>query len=399
MPPRHAPDALTTLADMTAVLGRGEPAAFPSAWLRRACAAEFARLTIEDAYADPSSEPYERAHEALNALPQSEDWLPPQLSHFLTAVHALGVAPSPMREEVETALTVDGRRLCLLEWRPQTEVPMTVSNAYALAVKVIERSLAEPKYCQNLISAFSRGIDKVRKATGATGLLFIEKEAGPLGAVTMLSSLVQETGMPATVYRESRWAGPLAGRTPDRGDRLIVVYDLIVTGAGILRAAEAVENAVGASCVGAVVLSGHGPQRNSITTATGQVISIEALGWDTRTVSPDAPAFDDANEPADQFRGSSASLKETEMKTERAGAIGPGSYTRDTLPEISEGAKRILARLKARPRAAEQESSAEVVRRRQPDVIIGVRPAERLAPSARDAVAEHLGPGTTFRKS
>lgn len=76
------------------------------------------------------------------------------------------------------------------------------------------------------------------------------------------------------------------------------------------------------------------------------------------------------------------------MSDEQSKGIPPGSYTRDTLPEISEGAKKILARLKSRPRApeAERESGAFLVQKRpQPrEQVVGLRPTEKLVPSLRD---------------
>lgn len=208
---------------------------------------------------------------------------------------------------------------------------------------------------------------------------------GPVGAISMLSSLVAETGLPACIYRETRWAKGVAitADKPLSGDRILMVYDLIVTGAGIGAAADIVHEISGATTHAAVVLCGYGPHRESIRTDRGQDIRVEALTWETDVrgpilegLSPDQHGAEtDGSQPCEE-------TGENHMKKKHAG-IPPGDYNRQNLPPISEAANEIVTAIRSASQQAEKPEDARsgfgrfLKIKRDPKTVLGIRRPSR----------------------
>lgn len=116
-----------------------------------------------------------------------------------------------------------------------------------------------------------------------TCLCFIEKSAGPVGTLAMLSDLVSKTGLPACIYREDYWSkrAKLSGYQPIPGkDKIAIVYDLIVTGHGVQQAANDIETKFGAKVAATVVLLSYDKEkRSTLEIGNGRAIRAESIGW------------------------------------------------------------------------------------------------------------------------
>lgn len=352
---------IKALVDGGRALREARPKDFPRQWLLWALQAEIHRYSMEDDYVDSSAGVCEGAEAAFETLERSTDWVHPKLQAALEACRALGTAAELPHAQEERLLEDGAERFPITMSRADGQVGISVSSMRARYVPIFEANLGDPHYCSGLISAFRRRLTDMQRTLGVNHLLFIEKEVGPVGAISMMSSLVEATGLPASIYRETHWAkrAAIAGREPAKGDRVAILYDLIVTGAGICNAADAVMSLRGAITVGSIVLCGYGGRRTSLTTDSGQNFPIEALTW-----IDDATAVDDlgSGDP-DEVRSESVphhgTREEEQMAEDRPGGdvFPPGSYTRESLPPLSEGALRLLEEIKAGARTRAQEAS------------------------------------------
>jgi orotate phosphoribosyltransferase len=132
-----------------------------------------------------------------------------------------------------------------------------------------------------VVDAFARCLVRLCDKEHISCLGFIEKIAGPVGALSMIPELVRELKLPACIYRADHWPtrATLAGYQLRPTDRIALVYDLIVTGDGIRQAAEDLKAKFGATVVAAVVLFGYGEKRDKLDNVNGQTIPLEAIGW------------------------------------------------------------------------------------------------------------------------
>jgi hypothetical protein len=217
-------------------------------------------------------------------------------------------------------------------------------------MQVLEDTASSPQECRALLAAFCKEILDLKAMLGVTRLCFIQKEMGPVGAVSLLSSLVVGTDLPAFIYREDHWASErsLTGDIPQSGDRVAIVYDLVVTGAGILGAADLIGRQTGATVVGAVVQCGYGPKKQEIVNEVGRSIALRALDWhedihgpvfEYEAIRGKHGASADQAEPREQPGKASVMGNNEDMLGK---SIPAGDYDRQTLPPISKGAQQLL---------------------------------------------------------
>ena len=162
-----------------------------------------------------------------------------------------------------------------------------VSSEFYDFVAVLDDNLADPLYAQNMVHQFVARLKKLRADQGIKSICFIEKDAGPVGALTMLAQLVAGTGMPATIYRESKWSktANFAGRRPLPKERVAFVYDLVVTGGGIRHAAKVLQTETQAVPCAALVLFSYGQPMTPLVERGLEPIHVESLGWYQQEVS------------------------------------------------------------------------------------------------------------------
>lgn len=76
-------------------------------------------------------------------------------------------------------------------------------------------------------------------------LAFIEKDSGPVGALTLKDLLIVQTGIPALIVRVQRriWSAAIKGYPPlQRGEKVLIISDIATSGAAIRKAAQIIWN-------------------------------------------------------------------------------------------------------------------------------------------------------------
>lgn len=360
-------DPIGKFVEATRQLNEVRDEEFGRQWLLRALYAEITRYSMEDDYIDTESAAFQTVTRAFTDLIVGDDWMHPKVERLLVACRAVAGMPELERDLVERHVRQNGSSFDLLECVARSTPPIRVSNREARVVPIIEDNLGSPKHCSGVVDAFAARVAKLVREAGVTHLAFIEKEFGPVGAISMMSSIVALTGLPACIYRETHWAqrAALAASRPGARDRIAILYDLIVTGAGIRHAADAIRELTGAVTVGAVLLCGYGERRSTVKSEAGQEIAIEALTWNDS--APVATPSRRASEARNGSEPRTAQREELSMKAPKddrpSVRIPPGFYTPETLPPLSSGAKRILERVRLRADRAKgqktQQTSAD----------------------------------------
>lgn len=144
----------------------------------------------------------------------------------------------------------------------ESEIPVSTSS-FPL-VPIIEQTIAEPNLCIGLSDAYASLIGEFVQENSVDKLCFVEKSVGPIGALGLMSTLVEKTGIPACVYRERYFAdrGKISGSDIIPNSRLLLIYDLIVSGQGLRGVARNLKDHFEAEAVGAVVLFNFSDRRH-----------------------------------------------------------------------------------------------------------------------------------------
>lgn len=352
-------DPIRSLVEMGRSLNSISDGKFPREWLLRALKTEFHRYTMEDDYIDPDSPEVDEAGAAFNALMESDDWIHPKLGTYLHACRKVATLKPLNWVELDAVVETAQRQFAMTWSSAQDKPEIVVSDRRARNVPIIEKNLGDPRYCRGVVDAFAANIGRMKRAFGIDRLLFIEKEVGPVGALSMMSSIVDATGLPASIYRESHWSerAAFAAGIPEPPNRIAIIYDLIVTGTGIMSAADAVKEMTGARTFAAVVLCGFGEQRDELHSRAGQSISVGALSWlDENAAVPKGLISRERGEVRNGSALRQPSREESPVSARKSESRGnyipPGSYTAESLPPLSSEAKRILSVVKAHAASA-----------------------------------------------
>lgn len=342
-----------TMVDETRRLQSADDSDFAREWLLRILKIELHRYSMEDSVIDTDSEIFKLAVAALAELSNGSDWIDARLNNYLVAVRRAAQLPQLPYDLNSRTVRVEGQEVKICERSSRTAHSFWISNTTAKHVPIMEESLGSPLEGGTVLDAFSKQLNQLKSELNLTGLCFIEKEMGPVGAISMLSSLVQSTGLPACIYRETHWTGDmsLAGVRPKGTDRLAIVYDLVVTGVGITGAADLVQKLSGAETVAAMVLCGYGTKRSFLESPAKQKIALHSLDWRTDVHGPAfeyVPSRDqhEARKIGSAPREEPGERDMTKNKSEGRG-VPPGYYTRQTLPTISRSAQSIVDRIYA----------------------------------------------------
>jgi hypothetical protein len=254
---------------------------FSKAWLLHLFAVELLKYSIEDDYVETATLRPILAS-TLQKLVERDDWVEEELAELLHAYNQLATEKpiTPRKATLETEVLDKPRKFACRVAQPD-EPEFSVSSRTYRLVPILEDSLCNQFYVDDVVDAFT---DKLRQLTSlerVTTLCFIEKAVGPIGALAMLSTLVSRLSLPASIYRENYWAerAKLAGYQPKQSDRIAIVYDLLVSGEGILRVVRSLKKKYKAKVVAAVVLLGYGPRRELLHVDKQHTIRINALGW------------------------------------------------------------------------------------------------------------------------
>ncbi len=334
---------------------------FSRQWMLHALLVEFYRYSFEDDYVDTESPAVRKAKQAYAALLENRDWLHPHLTEFLTACSEVARMPELPSKSAIWNLETEGLHVPVITSEASSSKGMVVSDRTTDTVPIFENTLSDPKANQQLVRAFSSKIDRLKEVSGTNHLVFVEKEVGPVGALPMMSSLVIQTGLPASIYRSTHWAerAAIAGQRPNETDRITIIYDLVVSGTGICTAADDVKALTGATTVAAIALCGYGAPKNELRSRADQTIALDALGW------RDQSETDFLDEPLS--RGQSEDRTHSDLREQpreekvmpdpqKKDRLSPGYYTPATMPPLSPGAKKMLEEVIATAERRSQES-------------------------------------------
>jgi hypothetical protein len=134
-------------------------------------------------------------------------------------------------------------------------VESPISIAGTDPVRALERLICEPAEAQNLsdiTSRFAATLRVLQETKGVQALCFLLLDKRPIGTLFMIPKLTEELKIPACVWSKSEQK-IVIGQSPRRHDKVALVYDVCLTGSGLLQAAKHLTVELRAEVVGAVV--------------------------------------------------------------------------------------------------------------------------------------------------
>jgi hypothetical protein len=252
---------------------------FPKAWILYVLTGDLLKYSIEDDYVDVNV--LRPALQSLSKLLLREDWIDADLYKCIQIGSEVGKQRplEPIHVSVSGKNAVD-REAIFKAWIANPDQPIPVSSSFQKLIPILELNVADPEWVQGVVNGFESYLRRLRDKDGITHLCFVWKEAGPVGAISMLSSLVERVKLPACIYRLGYWSrrSRVTGSLPQAGDRVAIVYDLLVTGDGVRRIAENLKKDMEVTVAGAVVLLGYGERKDTLE-VDGQVIKVHAFDW------------------------------------------------------------------------------------------------------------------------
>jgi orotate phosphoribosyltransferase len=254
---------------------------FVRAWLARALTTDFLRYSIEDDYVDIDEGLVRTVQRALGTIAASQRHGWDEISKALGVLRQLAKVKPEVADVVEVRTMFEGRACRFVASLARANAPgIPVSNERQFLVPILEQSVTHPDYSQSVLRAFASALERYRTTLDVDCLCFIEKTAGPVGALTLASGLVVELGLPACIYRDDYWLGraKVSGFQPSAKHRVAIVYDLVVSGDGVKHVASALSKSHNVNVVAAVVLSGF-ESRESVKLDDGREISLRAILW------------------------------------------------------------------------------------------------------------------------
>jgi len=265
-------DGSTKLADSVSDL---KGTAQVKAWILHKLEQEFLKCTIEDKRVDDQLYRAEAAR-LMRDLLRRDDWITQPLVDVITLWSKVAqIEPIP----ADTVAVTFGRLFEAKAWLARVG-DIALSDTGRPLVPVFEQSIADPAFSAQVISAFVQRIAELRTQIQIDALCFVEKEAGPIGLITAISNLVIGTGLPATIYREGYWSkrAQFTCYEPKTSDRMLIVYDLNVTGNGLRNVADRLYHRFGCQVSGAIVLMGYNKERQVIEFDSHQA-TVSAFEW------------------------------------------------------------------------------------------------------------------------
>lgn len=120
----------------------------------------------------------------------------------------------------------------------------------------LDETLADPDTALNVCSWYQKEINQLKKTGAINGICVVEKPYSTIGAISLIGFLAVQCQLPITIYRAPRWTDSLkvTGNIPKLGSRLALVYDVSITGIGIIEVARYLKKRYKACVNNAIVL-------------------------------------------------------------------------------------------------------------------------------------------------
>jgi orotate phosphoribosyltransferase len=300
---------------------------FPSTWLIYSMVGELLRYTIEDDAIQIQNLARVLAGSAI-AFSQNRDV--ETLGSFLKILRE-AVRQMPVKRKRYRFRSASG--LTGVIWRAVggTNIPVSVSSQSE--VPILEEMLCNPRYVSGIVDGYTRRLAAFKKTHNIDHLCFIEKNAGPVGAIPLVSELVQRTALPAFIYRENYWLkrAQVAGVRPRENSRVAIVYDLLMSGGAIKQAVQKLRDDHQIDVVAAVVLyayQGNRPQLN----AMGPKFEVASL-IDEHKLSYLAEEAVSETENEDRVIANDELFRSDQLLDEFAGADAPNLKEQTMTPD------------------------------------------------------------------
>lgn len=108
----------------------------------------------------------------------------------------------------------------------------------------LDSILTTPAEIEEVTSCYLGEIDQIRTTLGPIDRLgFIEKDSGPVGALTLKDLLIVRSNIPGVIIRQQRriLTAAIKGKEPlHPGERIVLISDVSTSGSGILKTAKIV---------------------------------------------------------------------------------------------------------------------------------------------------------------
>lgn len=263
---------------------------FPEHWIRWFLWGALQRQSLEAHLIDQSNPAYLAAIDSFTALDKSREWITPELREFLINLgRVIGLEELDYELRPKTIYS-NGIDVKMLE-RHVSHKYVKVSDRNVHSIPVVDDTFSRAHLCRDLVELFTKRLESLCQETDATHLLFIEKEYGPIGAVLMYTSLVSSLGMSACILREMHLGDRFfVGELPTEDDKVVIVYDLCVSGQGLSYAATLLADTYGSHTVGALVFEKYSAQDTLSYTTQAQDKNVFRL--DSLSVNNDDPHVD-----------------------------------------------------------------------------------------------------------
>ncbi len=170
----------------------------------------------------------------------------------------------------------------------------------------LDRNISDANRSKQVADMYKNAIEDLKEKYNINSLCFIEKPYSAIGALTLLSQLVNDFKLPATVYRNGNWDinTRISGKKPDDESNYCIVYDLAIGGGGIIEASTFLNENYGSKVSGAVVFFDY-EKRNGAKYALGkkniELISLLKMSKVRAEIDSQMSYFKKLNEIQRQF--------------------------------------------------------------------------------------------------
>ncbi len=119
-----------------------------------------------------------------------------------------------------------------------------------------DRFVSDPSRLLGIVEWFSSKISELKTTGSIDGLVFIERDSGPIGLLGSRDLLSARLGIPSVVYRElreidfMRWKGACLRRDAN----VVVVSDVATAGRSASQVVDDISSSFGAKCVAVIVV-------------------------------------------------------------------------------------------------------------------------------------------------
>ena len=245
---------------------------FAHQWIQLTAAVDALRSLLEDSYVDWRALSGE-VRSTLRRAAQDPSALI-DLAHKVSLLKPLQFARQ-VREVVVSDLTVR----YILRSAPFGRPSFLVGTGMVRELPILDDSITDPTLCGEVVEGFLALVSAMRERHSIDYLVFIDKNFGPVGALSLISSIVDGASLPAIIHRERKWSqsADFTGYVPRPGQSGLIVYDLVNTGTAIRGTSLRVLERFGSRVVGAVVLYDLKGGRKSVRVRDDYDVEVASL--------------------------------------------------------------------------------------------------------------------------